>query len=44
MVEPWVVEGLDGEFVTGSPGVAESSGKTTQTVSNYFLMSTAMCF
>ena len=40
----WVVEGLDGGFVTGSPGFAESSGKTSQTVSYSFSISAAMCF
>ena len=44
MVETWVVEGLDGGFVTGSPGFAESSRKTSQTVSNSFSISSAMCF
>ena len=40
----WVVEGLDGGFVTGSPGFAESSGKTSQTVFHSFSISTTMCF
>ena len=44
MIETWVVEGLDGGFVTGSPGFAESSRKTSQTVSNSFSISFAMCF
>ena len=44
MVEAWVVEGLYDRFVTGSPGFAESSGKTSQTVSNSFLVSATMCF
>ena len=37
-------EGLDGGFVTGSPRFVESSGKTSQTVSHFFSVSTAMCF
>ena len=40
----WVVEGLDGGFIAGSPGFAESSGKTSQTVFHSFLISTAICF
>ena len=35
---------LNGGFVTGSPGFAESSGKTSQTVSYSFSISAAMCF
>ena len=37
-------EGLDGGFVTGSPRFVESSGKTSQTVSHFFSVSTAMYF
>ena len=40
----WVVEGLEGGCVTGSPGFAESSGKTSQTVFHSFSISTTMCF
>ena len=40
----WVVEELDGGFVTGSPGFVESSGKTSQTFSYSFSISAAMCF
>ena len=40
----WVIEGLDGGFATGSSGFAESSGKTSQTVSHYLLISAVMCF
>ena len=36
--------GLDGWFVKGSPGFAESSGKTSETVSNTFSISAAMGF
>ena len=43
MVEAWVVEGLDGVFVTGTPGFAESSENTSQTLSNPFSISFAMC-
>ena len=32
----WVVEGLEGGLVTGSPGFEESSAKTSQTVSILF--------
>ena len=39
-----VVEGLDGGFVTGSPGFLESSGKTSQTVSHSFSISAMMWF
>ena len=39
-----MVEGLDGGFVAGFPGFAESSGKTSQTVSHSFSISTTMCF
>ena len=38
------VEGLDVMFVTGYPGFAESSGKTSQTVPNSFSIFAAMCF
>ena len=44
MVEAWVMEGLDGGFVTGSPGFAKSSGKTSHTVSDSFSISAATCF
>ena len=44
MVKAWVVEGLDGRFITGFPEIAKSSGKASQTVSNSFSISTAMCF
>ena len=37
-------ERLDGGFVTGSPRFVESSGKTSQTVSHFFSVSTTMCF
>ena len=37
-------EGLDGGFVTGFPRFVESSEKTSQTVSHFFLVSTAICF
>ena len=40
----WAVEGLDFGFVTGYPGLAESSGKSSQTVPNSFSISDAMCF
>ena len=40
----WVVEGLNGGFVAGSPGFVESSGKTSQTVSHSFSISAAICF
>ena len=40
----WVVEGLDGGFIAGSPRFGESSGKTSQTVSHSFSISAAMCF
>ena len=40
----WVVEEIDSGFVTGSPGFAKSSGKTSQTVSHCFSISAAMCF
>ena len=40
----WAVEGLDFGFVTGYPGLAESSGKSSQTVPNSFSISAAMCF
>ena len=40
----WVVEGLNGWFVAGSPGIVESFGKTSQTVSHSFLISAAICF
>ena len=40
----WVVEGLDIEFIVGSPGFAESSGKTSQTVLYYVSIFTTMCF
>ena len=39
-----MVEGLDDGFVTGSSGFAESSGKTSHTVSYSFSISAAMCF
>ena len=39
----WVVEGLDGGLVTGSPGFEESSAKTSQTVSFLFQFP-PMCF
>ena len=29
IVETWVLEGLDGGFVTGFPRLVESSGKTS---------------
>ena len=35
---------LDGRFVTGSPGSAESSGKTSRTVSHSFSIPTEICF
>ena len=44
MVEHWVVERLDDGFVTGSPGLAESSRKTSQRVSHSLSISTTMCF
>ena len=40
----WVVEGLDGGFVAGFPEFMESSGRTSQTVSHSFSISTAMWF
>ena len=40
----WVVKGLDGGLITGSPGFEESSAKTSQTVSHSFSISAAMCF
>ena len=40
----WVVEHLDGGFVTGFPGFAESFGKSSQTVAHSFSISTVMCF
>ena len=40
----WMVEGLDGGFVAGSPGFVQSSGKTSQTFSHSFSISTVMCF
>ena len=40
----WVVEGLIGWFVVGSPGFVESSGKTSHTVSRSFSISAAICF
>ena len=40
----WVVEGLGGGFVTGSPGFEESSAKISQTVSHSFSISAAICF
>ena len=39
-----MVEGLDGGFVASSPGFAESSEKTSETVSYSFSNSVAMCF
>ena len=39
-----VVKGLDGGFVTGCPGFTGSSWKASQTVSDSFLIFTAMCF
>ena len=42
--DAWVLEGLGGGFVTGSPGFAESSGKTSQTVYHSFSISAAMHF
>ena len=36
IVYTWVVQGLDGGFVTGFPRFVESSGKTSQTVSHFF--------
>ena len=41
-VKAWVVEGIDGGFITGSPGFAESSEKTSQTVSHSFSISATM--
>ena len=43
MAEAWVLYRIDGGFVTGSPGFAESSRKTSQTVFNSFSISVAMC-
>ena len=40
----WVVEGLDGGFVTSFLGFVESFGKTSQTVSHSFSISATMCF
>ena len=40
----WMVEGLNGGFVAGSPGFVESSGKTSQTISHSFSISAAICF
>ena len=40
----WVVEGLDGGFVADFPEFVESSGRTSQTVSHSFSISTAMWF
>ena len=40
----WVVEGLDGVFVTDFKGFLESSGKTSQTVSHSFSISFFDCF
>ena len=42
--DAWVLEGLGGGFITGSPGFAESSGKTSQTVYHSFSISAAMHF
>ena len=44
MVEAWLVDGLDDGFVTGSPGFAESSWKTSQTVFHFFSISVTRCF
>ena len=44
IVEHWVVERLDDGFFTGSPGLAESSRKTSQRVSHSLSVSTTMCF
>ena len=40
----WEIEGLDGGFVTGATGFAESSEKTYETVSHYLSISAVMCF
>ena len=40
----WVVKHLDGGFVTGFPGFAESFGKSSQTVFHSFSIPTVMCF
>ena len=42
--DAWVLEGLGGGFITGSPGFAESSGKTSQTVYHSFSISATMHF
>ena len=42
--DAWVLEGLGGGFVTGSPEFAQSSGKTSQTVSHSFSISAMMRF